>query len=94
FSSIAASDRLDHATPIRWNPAHRVVEPGVDDVDRRVRVTDGRHGLRLPLSTVRALVLLAAGDDVVIDDLPDLDHPSRLVVARRLVADGICTIVG
>jgi hypothetical protein len=35
---------------------------------------------------------LSTGASTLIDDLPDLDASSRLVVARRLVREGVCVI--
>lgn len=48
--------------------------------------------LRLPASTASALRALAAGARVQIADLPGLDPDDRLVVARRLVREGVAQV--
>ncbi len=48
--------------------------------------------VRIPIGAGPALDLLADGSDVRVGDLAELDATSQLVVARRLVEEGICVI--
>jgi mannose-6-phosphate isomerase-like protein (cupin superfamily) len=58
----------------------------------RISVRVGPRTIGFPSQALPALRRLSTGASTLIDDLPDLDASSRLVVARRLVREGVCVI--
>jgi mannose-6-phosphate isomerase-like protein (cupin superfamily) len=63
------------------------------ETDDRLRLDLGDRVLHLPPAAGAALELLLAGAPVRVGDLPDLDDDSRLVLVRRLVREGMLTLV-
>lgn len=70
------------------------------DAGARLRVDDDRlvidlpdREVRLPVDARPAIEVLLAGEPVRVDDLPGLDAPSRVVLARRLVREGMLLAV-
>lgn len=90
-SDTVRSTDLDLDSRIRLRPGLTIA---VDDIaDGAIRLTAGPVRLRLPATARAALTCIArANGPVCVGDLPNLDPPSRIVVARRLVAEGVCTI--
>jgi len=68
------------------------VDQGAQPPDR-VTIDVGDRVLTLPTTTLSALRLLGDGHPVRVTDLPGLDEPGRLVLARRLVREAACVIV-
>jgi hypothetical protein len=67
--------------PDRW--AARPERISVDLADRT---------LTMPIGALGALRVLSNGDRVRVGDLPGLDEPSRVVLAKRLVREAACVI--
>ena len=98
--------RTDRANTPSVSRSVDVVSTGADDAIRRdsewtltlsdehVAVVAGPRTVRMPRSCERALTQLDGGDPVRVDDLVGLDPASRIVVARRLLAAGLCHRVG
>ena len=59
-----------------------------------VRLDLGDRVLRLPVTARPALEALLCGHGVTVGDLPGLDEGSRLVLARRLVREGMLVLAG
>ncbi len=89
---MIALHELDADSRIAWVPGHRIEPPSVDDTDTRLRISDGSRVVRIPIGAGPALRVLTDGGDVRVGDLAELDATSQLVVARRLVEEGICVI--
>lgn len=90
-ASIIGLDTLgpDTCVRLRLGPAPPVAE----EPDGRVRLDLGDRVLHLPSAARPALDLLLGGAPVAVGDLPDLDADSQLVLARRLVREGMLTMV-
>ena len=91
LASLVRSDSLDVDTcvQVRSGPTPTLSE----ERDGRVRLDLGDRTLHLPTAAVPALELLLDGAVVAVGALPDLDGESRLVLARRLVREGMLVIV-
>lgn len=89
-ASIVRLDRLDVDAVVRLRPGPAPVI--AEEPDGRVRLDAGDRVLHLPPVARAALEALVAGDPICVDDLPGIDRESRLVLARRLVTEGILTI--
>ena len=90
LSSVARVDELHPGSRVRLRDGS---PPDLEVVDEgHVRVVLGDRSLRLPITARSALELLCAGDPVAVSDLPDLDPDSRLVVARRLLREGMVVL--
>ena len=85
-----ALDRLDDATVLARRPtAACVLRPGRE----KLLVLLGDRSLRMPLRLQAPLEFVAAHETFRVGDLaPWLDEQSRLVVARRLVREGLLRI--
>lgn len=92
IASIVGLDSLDCAAWVRLRPGPPPVLS--DEPDGRVRLDLVDRVLHLPPTARAALELLLGGSTVAVGDLPDLDEDSRLVLARRLVREGMLTLVG
>jgi hypothetical protein len=64
----------------RWSPPERIT------------VHLGDRTLTMPASALEALRRLSDGSQICVADLPGLDEPSRIVLARRLVREAACVI--
>jgi hypothetical protein len=71
----------------RGHLRHLVTTDGDEVV---VRVTD--RTLRLPASTAKAVRALLDGERVRVADLPGLDLPDALELARRLVRESVVVV--
>lgn len=60
--------------------------------DDRLRLDLGDRILHLPPVARPSLEVLLQGVPVAVRDLPDLDEESRLVLARRLVREGMLVV--
>ncbi|MBK5222882.1 MAG: cupin [Acidimicrobiia bacterium] len=88
-STIRAAD-IDGSTIVRLRPGTApTVEDGADGA-LRLQLSDRR--LRLPAVARAALEVLCAGSLVRVDELPSIDAESRLVLARRLVREGMLLV--
>ncbi len=58
----------------------------------RITVHLGDRTLTLPTTALEALRTLSDGRPVRVGDLPGLDEPSRVVLARRLVREAACVV--
>lgn len=90
-ASIIGLDHLDHDTCVTLR---RGPDPLLStEPDDRLRLDLGDRVLHLPSVAAPALGSLLAGGAVRVGDLADLDGDSQLVLARRLVREGMLTIV-
>jgi bifunctional lysine-specific demethylase and histidyl-hydroxylase NO66 len=64
----------------RWTPPERIT---IDLGDRT---------LTMPAGALDALRKLSDGSPIRVGDLPGLDEPSRVVLAKRLVREAACVI--
>jgi mannose-6-phosphate isomerase-like protein (cupin superfamily) len=90
--SAVVADRIGPDTLVRWVGAPPLVRQAGDRPDPRISLHLGERVLSLPATATFALTELASGTPVRVGDLPALDAPSRLVVARRLVREGACVV--
>jgi bifunctional lysine-specific demethylase and histidyl-hydroxylase NO66 len=60
----------------------------------RVTLLAGRRSLELPAETRPAVAELLAAGELKVADLPGLDTPDQLTLARRLVTESIATVPG
>jgi len=91
-ASVVALDRLGPDTVLVLRDG---LPPGVrEEDDGRARIDLGDRVLHLPAGARPALDRLLEGAPCRVGELPDLTPPSRLVVARRLVVEGMLRIVG
>ncbi len=77
-----------------WRPLRSITgsaDLGVDD-DGRFELDLGDRVLSLPGVAVAAVCRLYGGCAVPVAELPGLDDPSRIVLARRLVEEAACVI--
>jgi len=90
-ASVVALDRLGPDTVV----ARRDGPPPTmrEEADGRLRLDLGDRVLHLPAGARAALQRLLDGTPCRVGDLPDLTPPSRLVVARRLVVEGMLRVV-
>ena len=87
-SAVAVSD-ITVRTCLR-----RADDPWEISVDGgRVHVTTARRRFDAPVAVEPALRSVADGTPAHVADLPGLDEASRIVVARRLVREGLCRVV-
>ena len=81
------SERLGHRD-VPHGHDHSSPQPG------RFTVHVGDRTLTLPTTALDALRALSGGHPVRVGDLPGLDEPSRVVLAKRLVREAACVIDG
>lgn len=86
-SSVVALDELGPGSCVRVRPGPPPVLSTEDH--GRLRLDLGDRVLHLPAVARPALELLLDGDVVAVGNLPDLDEESRMVMARRLVREGM-----
>lgn len=65
----------------------------VEVVDDRLSVTLGDRELRMPVRIEPAMLFIARGEPFAVSDIPGLDAEGRLVLARRLVREGLIEVV-
>lgn len=65
----------------------------VEDVGGELSVLLGDRELRMPAWLDPAMSLIAAGDSVVVAELPGLDEAGRLVLVRRLIREGLLEVL-
>lgn len=91
---LASAARLPELGPSSVVRLRRGLVPHLErDGHGEVRLELDDRALHLPAVAVPALQALCGGGDVAVSDLPGVDPASRLVLARRLVAEGMLTIV-
>jgi uncharacterized RmlC-like cupin family protein len=88
-ASLARLGELDLSSVVRVRAGP---PPRIEVLDGDVRLDLGDRTLRLPAAALPALRVLVEDGAARIGDLPGLDDESRLVVARRLTAEGMTTI--
>lgn len=107
LTSIVHAEELDVDTVIRW-VVSAPLQRAVDEADRavlhndpvgsspcdRITVRVDDRTLTLPTTALDALRTLSNGRPVQVGDLPGLDEPSRIVLAKRLVREAACVVEG
>lgn len=90
IASLIALDQLGPSSPLRLRsgPPPTLTE----DDDGRLRLDLGDRILHLPSTAGPALEVLLGGGTVAAGDLPGLDVDSQLVLARRLVREGMLVL--
>ncbi len=88
--SVLVSDRVDERTTVALDDPEMVL---VDDGDDRVRLVLGDRTLDLPRHTRAALCRIQTGVPVLVGDLDGLNTTSRIVLARRLVREGVLAVI-
>jgi hypothetical protein len=78
--------RLGHWDGLRSDDDHWSPRP----TSLTVRLDD--RTLTVPIAALEALRALSDGRPVRVGDLPGLDEPSRVVLARRLVREAACIV--
>ena len=66
----------------------------LDTFDGELSVLLGDRELRMPGWLESAMRVIAAGGKVAVSDIPDLDEAGRLVLARRLIREGLIEVIG
>jgi hypothetical protein len=92
LSGVIAAESVGPDVAIRWVCDHVVESATDEDPDRRLRITGGRRTVRIPTGARDALNALQSPAPMCVGDLPGLDASSRIVVARRLLEEGVCAI--
>jgi len=88
---VEATRPVDDATVVRLRHAAGLLSLASDDGDLVVRSPD--HEIRLPERVRPALEFLVGQRSIAVADLaPFLDPAGRVVLVRRLLADGVLTI--
>jgi bifunctional lysine-specific demethylase and histidyl-hydroxylase NO66 len=90
LEEVLGLDTISHDTTVRARP-HRTAHLSRDD--DRVVIELGDREVRLPAPFEPVLRRLLAGDPVRVGDLHELDEDSRPVLVRRLVREGLLTVV-
>jgi bifunctional lysine-specific demethylase and histidyl-hydroxylase NO66 len=90
LAQATAAAGLTADTVLRVRPRLRSVlrEPQ----GNRVALVAGRRTLDLPVATAPAVTALLASGELKVGDLPGLDAHDRLVLARRLVTEGVAVV--
>lgn len=92
IASVIGLDQLGPSTCVRLRSGP---PPSLsEEDDGRLRLDLGDRVLHLPPAAGPSLDRLLRGSSVAVGDLPDLDGESQLVLARRLVREGMLTIQG
>ena len=94
LGQLALLDGIDDSTVLRRRPGAACL---VDVTESRLELVLGDRVVRLPVELEAVVrVLVGSGPDGVrVGDLGDhLDGPSRLVLSRRLVREGLLEVVG
>jgi hypothetical protein len=65
----------------------------LESIDGELSVLLGDRELRMPGWVEPAVSLLATGEAVLVGDLPDLDETGCIVLARRLIREGLLEVV-
>lgn len=89
-ASVIALDELGPGSCVRVRPGPPPAP--TTEKDGRLRLDLGDRILHLPDVAGPALELLLDGGVVAVGNLPDLDEESRLVLARRLVREGMLLV--
>ena len=91
---VAELDRVNDDTVVRRRP-RSICEPGGESGDDRLRLMLGDRQLVLPREVEPAVRRLIDGRERPVSALDDLlDAPSRLVLVRRLVREGLIEVTG
>lgn len=89
-ASVAALDQLGPGSCLRLRSGS---PPALaTEGDGRLRLDLGDRVLHLPPAAGPSLRILLEGAAVAVGDLPDLDEESQLVLARRLVREGLLVV--
>jgi ribosomal protein L16 Arg81 hydroxylase len=86
LATLSAITGLTETTRVRWRPS---LGGRVETTGDRVRITARGTVLSLPIEAADAIRALHTGDPVAVGSLPGLDLASALVVARRLLREGL-----
>ncbi|PPF79002.1 cupin [Subtercola sp. Z020] len=97
LATVEALATLDAATVVRWRRSQRArLEQVPGDAGDgpaasadSVRIVAGAKRLSLPAEATTALERLVTGEPIAVGDLPGLDPDSAVVVARRLLREGV-----
>lgn len=89
-ASVVALDELGPGSCVRLRAGPSPMLSTEDD--DRLRLDLGDRILHLPPVARPSLEVLLQGVPVAVRDLPDLDEESRLVLARRLVREGMLVV--
>lgn len=86
LATVEAADSLHPQSRVRWRGGLRARI--VDEADRVAIVMTDR-AIRLPVAATAAVRALAEGEPLVVDEFPGLDADDAVVVARRLLREGV-----
>ncbi len=87
---LLALDRVSDQSIIRRREGSICI---IDLVDGEVSALLGDRELRMPVWVEPALSLAAAGGAIQVGDLPGLDEDGRIVLARRLIREGLLEVL-
>lgn len=87
---MLALDRVSDESIVRRREGSICI---VDLVDGEVSALLGDRELRMPAWAEPAISLLATGVAIEVGDLPGLDPNGRIVLARRLIREGLLEVV-
>jgi hypothetical protein len=90
-ASVVRLDALSADSVVQLRRDQRPETSPVDEQTLRVQLAD--RALRVPMVGRPAIEELSTGRPVRVGDLPGIDPDSRLVLARRLIAEGMVTFV-
>ena len=88
---LLALDGVGHDSTVARRPGSICV---LEQVGDELSVLLGDRELRMPMSVEPAMRLIAGGAAIEVAELPGLDEASRLVLARRLIREGLVEVVG
>lgn len=89
LSPLAQADALEHVGPRTVVAARAHLRHTIIDAGQQLRLRLPNRQVVLPLSARHALTALFAGAVLRVDELPGLDRDEALVLARRLLRDGV-----
>ncbi|MFF1634814.1 cupin domain-containing protein [Leifsonia sp. NPDC058248] len=93
LATVDAADALDPEGASGVRVALRAgLRPRITADDSSVTVRLADKSVSLPIAARAAIERIATGEPVTVSDLPDLDVGSAVVVARRLLREGVLVI--
>ncbi len=87
---LLAIDRVSDESIVRRREGSICI---IDPVDEEVSALLGDRELRMPVLAGPAITLVATGEAIRVGDLPGLDENGRIVLARRLIREGLLEVV-
>ena len=86
LAQLSAAEELVESTPLRARPALRC---RVEDAADQVQLVLADRTVSLPRSASAALKVMLSGESFTPSEVPGLDAPDQVLLARRLMHEGV-----